>query len=108
MTVPVGGDIGDEVCFSFFVFFFHEHKVKMTGYEFLLESGWLIRILDVFGRIDSYGGSGADIHIWHGQSYNRGQGPGCQGWRSDGCTGGDAAPVCEHGSHAIGKLPLSK
>ena len=77
MTVPVGGDIGDEVRF----------KRKMSVFAALTS------LAETYRRSDPH------IHLRPWKGHDRRQRPGCQGRRSDNSACRDTASICEYWSY---------
>ena len=91
MTVPVGGDIGDEVSSCLFIALFLFHS-------------WISETDSSLAG--SHRRPSLDLHIRSRQSHHCWQGSGCQSWRPYGSAGWDSASICQHWSYATSRLAL--
>lgn len=95
MTVPVGGDIGDEVCANFNI---------MSGSSSCIGLKCCNVMLIHWTCVGPHSRPSPDLHLWHRQSNNCGQRSRCQSRRSDGRTGWYTTSIRQYRTYSTSTL----
>lgn len=95
MTVPVGGDIGDEVRPNFNI------NPDFSG---CIRLQWYNIILIRWNCVGPHSRPSPDLHLWHWQSNNRGQRSRRQSRRSDGRTSWHTTSIRQYRTYATSTL----